>query len=118
MYEPKDPVSQYSSNITTLFVFLTDSNINSKSIGFKDLKSIISVLIFLLFNSVETNFASGIIPDHAIRVKSLPFSKTLGRPIGVINSLNVPMPYSAELEDKVIPNIDRALSKIKELFGF
>ena len=42
----------------------------------------------------------------------------LDGPVGVINSLNVPMPYSAELEDKVIPNIDRAMSKIKELFGF
>ena len=31
IYAPNDPVSQYSSNITTLLVFLTELNINSKT---------------------------------------------------------------------------------------
>lgn len=41
----------------------------------------------------------------------------LDAPIAVVNSLNIPMPYSADLEDEVIPNTKRVLMKIDELLG-
>ena len=41
----------------------------------------------------------------------------LDAPISVVNSMNIPMPYSAELEDQVVPNTKRVLEKIKKIIG-
>ena len=41
----------------------------------------------------------------------------LDAPISVVNSMNIPMPYSAELEDQVVPNTKRVLEKIKNKIG-
>ena len=41
----------------------------------------------------------------------------LDAPIAVINSMNIPMPYSADLEDQVVPNTKRVLNRIKDLIG-
>ena len=41
----------------------------------------------------------------------------LDAPIAVVNSMNIPMPYSAELEDQVVPNTKRVLEKIKKIIG-
>ena len=41
----------------------------------------------------------------------------LDAPISVVNSMNIPMPYSADLEDQVVPNTERVLKRINDLIG-
>ena len=41
----------------------------------------------------------------------------LDAPISVVNSMNIPMPYSADLEDQVVPNTERVLNRINDLIG-
>ena len=103
---------------------LNKRNINTEII---DLRSLNPIDFELIFESVKKTNKVVILDEYwetgsfgsyissVIQEKCFDY---LDGPVGVINSLNVPMPYSAELEDKVIPNIDRAMSKIKELFGF
>ena len=103
---------------------LNKRNINTEII---DLRSLNPIDFELIFESVKKTNKVVILDEYwetgsfgsyissVIQEKCFDY---IDGPVCVINSLNVPMPYSAELEDKVIPNIDRALSKIKELFGF
>ena len=102
---------------------LKEKNIECEII---DLRTLNPIDFELIFNSVKkTNkvvildeyWETGSFGAYISSVIQENCFDDLDAPISVVNSMNIPMPYSADLEDQVVPNTERVLKRINDLIG-